>query len=263
MDTYSFLAAQLDNGLLQHKAMEPIVLKHPYLTLQDAYQIRNAGILLREGRGEKVVGYKMGLTSLAKQKQMHISAPIFGVLTDAMQIQNEQTISLKNFIQPKVEPEIAFILGEDLRGHVSLEQALAACSGVCAALDVIDSRYIDFKFTLIDVVADNTSAGGYVLGPIYNPSGFDLANLSMDLIVNDVIVEKGNSNTILGNPINSLIMLVQLLAEQGSYLKAGEIVLSGASMSAITLKPDLYVMNKTEKLGCAAVKGEGQSRLLA
>lgn len=253
MDIYSHLATQLDNSILQRKAIERISLSYPDLTLSDAYQIRNIGIRLRESRGEKIVGYKLGLTSLAKQEQMHVSTPIFGVLTNVMQVKNKQAISLKNYIQPKAEPEIAFILGKDLRGKVSPEEAIAACSGFCAALDIIDSRYIDFNFTLIDVVADNTSAGGFVLGSIQQPGKVDLAKLTISLIGNNVSIAQGNSNAILGNPINSLILLSQMLTEQGSYLKAGSIVLSGAATNAMTLKPDLQVMNETENLGYAAL----------
>lgn len=250
---HSLIAAQLDQSLRQHKAIERITLKYPDLTLQDAYQICRAGILLRQQRGEKTVGYKMGLTSLVKQKQMQVSTPIFGILTDVMQVENNHDIDLLNFIQPKTEPEIAFILGKELSGTVTAQEAYAACSGICAALDIIDSRYIDFKFTLIDVVADNTSAGGFLLGPAQHPSTIDLANLNMNLIINNEIKEQGNSNAILNNPINSLIMLSEMLAEQGYTLKAGDIVLSGASTSAITLQPGLHVINQTEKLGEASL----------
>ena len=122
---------------------------------------------------------------------------------------------------------------------------------VCAALDILDSRYIDFKFTLADVIADNCSAGGYVLGPIIKPAKMDFANLKMNLKVNEVTVEQGVSSAISGNPINSLILLSQLLAEEKSFIKAGSIVLSGASTRAVNLKPGMSIANETEVLGCA------------
>lgn len=249
MDDLSSLATRLDHSRLNIQAIPRLTLSHPDLTLDDAYRIQQAGIALREKRGETVVGYKMGLTSQAKQQQMHVSTPIFGVLTNAMRVENKQTILLSHYIQPKAEPEIAFILGKDLQGEVTAQEALAACDGLCAAIDLIDSRYIDFKFTLIDVVADNTSAGSFVLGPMQKPTGLDLANLSMDVIENKVLIEQGHSSAILGNPINSLIMLTRLLTEQGALLKAGSIVLSGAATDAKNLQPTLHFINRVESLG--------------
>ncbi len=248
---YLNYAKQLDHSLRNRQAIEP--LKNANLTLEDAYHIQKEGILLRLARGEKITGYKMGLTSQAKQTQMNISTPIFGVLTDQMEIKNKESFSITQFIHPKVEPEIAFILGKDLKGEVTMDQAWSACSGVCAALDIIDSRYIDFKFTLTDVIADNCSAGGYVLGPIKDPATIDLKNLPMDLSVNEVTVKKGNSNAILGNPINSLIMLARLLDAENSFIKAGSIVLSGASTDAIDLKPDLRIKNTAAGLGAVVI----------
>lgn len=250
-DLYTFFARQLADCRNRREAIEPITIKHPNLTLHDAYQIQKAGILLRETHGEKRVGYKMGLTSHAKQQQMQVSQPILGVLTDRMEINTEHSFAAKKLIHPKVEPEIAFILGKDLKGNVTLDEALAACSGICAALDVIDSRYIDFKFTLVDVVADNCSAGAYVLGPIKKATDFDLANLSLSLIENNVIIKQGNSNAILNNPINSLIMLAKLLAAENDYIKAGSIVLSGSATDAVTIKPGLRIANEVKGLGTA------------
>lgn len=252
MDKVTQLATLLDNSRNQHKAISRITLEHPELTLEDAYNICYAGIDIRKHRGEQVVGYKMGLTSLAKQKQMNVSSPIFGVLTNVMRAENKGEISMKQFIQPKTEPEIAFILGKDLHGKVSEQEAIAACSGFCAALDLIDSRYLDFKFTLIDVVADNTSAGGFVLGEMMHPASIDLSSLAMNTIVNGEVTERGVSSAILGNPIHSLMMLSEMLAARGAYLKAGDIVLSGAPTPAITLKAGLSVTNATESLGSAS-----------
>lgn len=247
------LAKHLDDSRCNGKVTECLTVKHPELTLKDAYQIQQAGIILRERRGEIRTGYKMGLTSRAKQEQMHVSTPIFGVLTNKMAVANNDTILLTSLIQPKIEPEIAFILGKDLKGRVSPEAALAACSGICAALDIIDSRYIDFKFTLIDIVADNCSAGGYVLGPIIKPAGIELADLSMSIKINGSIAKQGSSSAILGNPVNSLVMLAEMLDEQGEYIKSGSIVLSGTSIGATDLKPHLSIANETERLGTVTV----------
>ena len=250
---YAQLAARLDNSLLTNKAIECLTVKNPQLTVRDAYQIQSKGILLRQKRGEKIIGYKMGLTSSAKQKQMNVTAPISGVLTDKMQINDNQTISVNKCIQPKAEMEIAFITKNDLRGNVAADEALLACGGVCAAIEIIDSRYLDFKFTLIDVIADNCSASGFVLGPIIQITGIDFATLGMDFIVNQTVIEHGSSGAVSGNPVNSLILLVQQLTDQGLYLKAGSIVLTGTPTNAITLTADQHLVNKTETLGSASI----------
>ncbi|HTM64105.1 MAG TPA: fumarylacetoacetate hydrolase family protein [Gammaproteobacteria bacterium] len=248
------LAEELDSHLKSRTTLATITSQHPDLTIEDAYEIQKQGVLLRELRGEKIVGYKMGLTSVAKQQQMNITAPISGVLTDKMQVQNDREILLKNYIQPKAEMEIAFITNMDLRGNVSAEEVLHACGGVCAAIEIIDSRFIDFKFKLIDVIADNCSASGFVLGTIIKPDTIQFDNLDMNFSVNDTVIEHGNSHSVSGNPINSLVMLIKHLDKEGSYLKAGSIVLTGTPTNAITLKSGQHLVNNTGKIGKVSLR---------
>lgn len=245
------LAKFLDQATLDCREVDRLTLQDPDLSIPDAYLIQDEGVALRLlTRNEKVVGLKMGLTSKAKMKQMGVDSPIYGVLTHAMQIQDSSRMTLKGRIHPKIEPEVAFLLKSDLRGKVTAAQALEACSGVCAAMEIIDSRFKNFNFTLPDVVADNCSSSGFVLGPVIRkPHEVDLGNLGMILEVNGKPVQFGSSSAIYGHPAQSLAELCHMLDARGLYLKAGSIVLAGAATAAISLDPGTTVSTSVQDLG--------------
>jgi 2-oxo-3-hexenedioate decarboxylase len=165
------------------------------------------------------------------------------------------TVRLEEHCHPRVEPEIAFILREDLRGPVTPVQALAAVSGACAALEVIDSRYRDFKFTLPDVIADNTSAARFVLGSALMPvHGLNLGNLGIIFEVNGEIVETGSSAAVLDHPARSLAELANMLARRGDYLRAGQIILSGGATAAVPLNAGDHIRVMVEEIGTAELR---------
>ncbi|HMC47025.1 MAG TPA: 4-oxalocrotonate decarboxylase, partial [Caballeronia sp.] len=132
------------------------------LSLDDAYAIQAASIERRVTRGEHRVGVKMGFTSRAKMVQMGLSDVIWGRLTAGMQIEEGTAVDFSRFVHPRVEPEIAFVLKHPLSGNVTAPEALAAVEAIAPALEIIDSRYKDFKFTLPEVIADNASSSGFV-----------------------------------------------------------------------------------------------------
>ena len=248
----SELAKTLDNALLEAREIERLTVKVPDLALADAYRIQDAGIKFRLDRGEKLVGLKMGLTSKAKRDQMNLDSPIYGVLTDKMQVSDGSIFSLKAKIHPKIEPEIAFVMARELRGNVTPEQALAACSGICAA--ILDSRFVGFKyFSLPDVVADNSSSAYFVLGrELHKPADFDLqslANLEMVMEVDGKQVQTAPSSAISGNPVNSIVQLCELLGARGLALPAGSIVLAGAATQAVQMAAGMKVRLKVQRLG--------------
>ena len=216
----------------------------------DAYEIQSIGIRHRESLGEKVIGLKMGLTSKAKREQMDLDSPLYGVLTDKMQIQNEGSFELSGTIHPKIEPEVAFFLNKDLEGDVSREDVIDACSSVCAALEILDSRYTQFKyFSMEDVISDNSSSSHFILGPkLENFKELDLANLKMDMLINGEVSQTGNSKAISGDPVVSVIEQCKLLARRGEKLKAGSFVLAGAATAAVMLEPDMQVELNVESL---------------
>ena len=253
MTTRTDFARLLDEAQRQGKSVEPLTSLEPGLSVADAYKIQDELAALRVGRGEKVVGYKMGLTSKAKMQQMGVSSPIMATLTDAMERPSGGTVELAGSIHPKGEPAIGFRLARDLRGKVGAQEALSACDGVCAAIDLLDSRYRDFKFTLPDVIADNASCFGFVLGPWHSvPSMEALSGLAMALSLNGKVVSSGTSEAIYGHPAESLAALCALLDQSGRYLKRGSVVLAGAASPAVALKAGNRVEVAVDSLGAAA-----------
>lgn len=220
------------------------------ISIPQAYDIQSEALKLLFERGDSLIGWKMGLTSKAKMKQMGVDQPIYGALTRKMQIEAGSEFSLKGRIHPKIEPEIAFILGQDLKGRPTQEQALAACSGVCAAMEIIDSRYKNFNFTLPDVIADNCSSSAFVIGKVLkSPFDLDLGNLGIILEQDGKPVQFGSSAAIYGHPAASLCELVYMLSERDLGLKKGQIVLAGAATAAIALSPNSRISLRVQDLG--------------
>ncbi len=247
-------ARLLDEAQRLGKPIEPLTSLEPQLSVAQAYAIQNELVALRVGRGEKVAGLKMGLTSKAKMEQMGVRSPIFAVLTDKMERPCGGVLELAGSIHPKAEPEIGFRLARDINGRVTAEEALAACDAVCAAMDILDSRYRDFKFTLPDVIADNASCFGFVLGPWHPvPSMAGLSALRMTLSLNGKVVSAGSSEAIYGHPAQSLAALCSLLADSGRFLKRGSVVLAGAASPAVALKAGNRVEVSVEGLGAAVI----------
>jgi 2-oxo-3-hexenedioate decarboxylase len=228
------LARRLQDARKEAREVERLTQEVPALSLEDAYAIQEAGERLRIEAGERRVGLKMGLTSEAKRKQMSLDSPVYGVLTDRMQIPDGGTLPLKGSIHPKIEPEIAFKVGKELRGAITLEQAASACEGVTAAMEILDSRYVGFKyFSLPDVVADNSSSSLFVVSKTWHPlAGLELDKLEMAMSVNGEVKQRAVSNAISGHPLISIVQLCELLAKRDRALPAGSIVMAGAATVA-------------------------------
>ena len=209
----------------------------PELTLDDAYATQTALLSRRLARGERPVGLKLGFTSEAKMRQMGVDELIVGQLTDGMQVPDDGTIDLGALIHPRVEPEVAFLVGSDVDladPEVDLE---AAISGVTVGLEIIDSRYDGFRFDLPRVVADNTSAAVFVLGTWRPLDEVDLGDLPVTMRIGDDVVARGTTAAILGHPLHTLPRLVALGRRFGLQIPAGSVVLAGAATEAVPLRP--------------------------
>jgi 2-oxo-3-hexenedioate decarboxylase len=245
------LARDLDEAIVQRKEIAPLTKTYGDFDLETAYRVQERGIALRLARGETIAGYKMGLTSAAKRVQMNLGAPIYGLLTDTMRVEGE--VRVAEGVHPKIEPEIAFVTGRELRGKISREEALAGCSGVAPALEILDSRFIGFKyFSLPDVVADNCSSWRFVLGPLHAPR--DTGGLRMRMSLDGRVAQETNSNSISGNPIESLVQLVAMLDAHGRALPARTVVLAGAATVAEPLRPGVQVSLEVESLGEMSIR---------
>ncbi len=221
-----------------------------------SYEIQKVQLMLRLENHERLIGWKMGLTSEAKRKQMNLDSSLYGHLTDKMRVGERQVYQLEGKIHPKVEPEIAFVIGKKLEGQVTRDEAYSAIQSVCCALEILDSRYKQFKyFSMEDVIADNSSSCDFVLGPaVQDFHHLNLANLKMEMFVNGDLSQTGNSKDISGDPVHSIVELCALLSEQGRGLEPGDIVLAGAATQAVELKPGMEVRLVTEGLPAAYLK---------
>ncbi|MFP4597960.1 MAG: 2-keto-4-pentenoate hydratase [Persicimonas sp.] len=246
----TYFAEIVDSAAVAVTPITMLTAEEPDMTLEQAYDIQRASIARRLERGEELVGMKMGLTSKAKMEQVGVHSPIYGHLTGPMVAGDGDELDRDNYIHPRVEPEICFVLGRDLEGPTTPVEALDAVESVCAALEVIDSRFRDFKFTIIDVVADNASSSTVVLGnKRMSPHDLDLGNLGMVLEHNGEVAKTGSSAAIFEHPLRSLAELANLLAERGEKLHAGQIVMSGGATAAIHVDSGDHVRAQVDQLG--------------
>lgn len=244
------LAAQLDQAAREAAPIAQLTAAAPDLELDVAYDIQRAGIALRLERGERLVGMKMGLTSQAKMDQVGVHEPIYGHLTSDMMRSSGDDLHIKEQIHPRIEPEIAFVMGRELSGDVTALEALDAVDWVVAALEVIDSRYRDFQFTLPDVVADNASSTRFFLGTTRRrPDEIDLGNLGMVMSVNGEVIATGSSAAILDHPLHSLAALSAMLHRRGEALRPGQIVLAGGATAAKHVMAGDVVELEVDQLG--------------
>jgi 2-oxo-3-hexenedioate decarboxylase len=244
------LALRLDDAA-RHRAAVPQLSVDPALaslTIDDAYEIQRLSLVRRYGRGERRIGIKMGFTSRAKMVQMGVNDMIWGRLTDRMLVEPGGSISFQQYVHPRAEPEIAFLLKSPLSGRVDAMTAMAAVAAIAPAIEIIDSRYDNFTFSATDVVADNSSASALVVGA-WGDHRSDFSNRGMVLEIDGAARQIGSSAAILGNPIYSLVAAARLVAERGERLEAGDIVMAGAATAAEPVAPGQFVRLSVEGLG--------------
>ncbi|QBJ96483.1 4-oxalocrotonate decarboxylase [Rhodococcus sp. ABRD24] len=236
----------------------PVTEDWPGLDLTTAYLVQDELIARKVAQGEKVIGVKLGLTSVAKQQRMGVNSPLTAVLTDRMVLEEGSPIPMAELIHPRVEPEIVFVLGERLEGPgVTAETALAAVRSVRAGIEVIDSRYIDFKFTLPDVVADNASSSRFFLGDVErDPSELDLVIEECVLKIDGAEVDRATGAAVQGHPAEALALAANSLAERGLALEAGWIILTGGMTDAVFVEPGHPIVAEFTNLGSVTVVGE-------
>lgn len=246
----------LDNAALKVQAVKQLSGTEHTVSLEESYMVQQLVIERRCARGESPIGVKMGFTSRAKMLQMGVNDLIWGQLTDAMQIEDGAELDLSAYVHPRVEPELAFLLKSSISEQAELVDVMQATEAVAPAMEIIDSRYRDFKFSLEDVVADNASSSGFVLGA-WQPVRTNLNHLSMVLHLNGKPSAIGSSEAICGNPWKSLQHAARLTSMAGITLEPGWIVLAGAATAALQLVADVHVKTEVEQLGHVAFSVTG------
>ena len=232
-DTVAVLAARLQRAAVEVRAGTPLSDDFPDLTEADAYAIQ-AELLRRKG-GTRA-GYKLGFTSAAMREQMGVDHPNCGVLLADMRLADGR-LPAGVLIQPRVEPEIAIRLGRDLHGtQLTPDDVAAATAAVLPAIEVVDSRYRDYRFKSVDNIADNSSAARYVLGaPRALCDVGDLRRVGVRLSIDGVLTDQGTGAAALDSPLAAVAWLAAHLAARGEALRAGEVVLTGGLTRAYAL----------------------------
>jgi len=231
------LAEHCESAELEAREIIKITDDYPDMTYQDAFDIQWEIRRRKEARGHKIVGMKMGLTSWAKMAQMGVESPCYGFLADYFSIPDGGDIKVDELIHPKIEAELAFVTKTELEGPVHIGDVLKATELIMPAVEVIDSRYKDFKFDLKSVIADNSSSSRFIAGGTAKPvTDLQLKTLGVVMTINGSVVQTGAGAAVLGHPAASVAMLVNMLAERGEKLPAGSFVLVGAITAAVAIE---------------------------
>ncbi|PGY13044.1 2-keto-4-pentenoate hydratase [Bacillus sp. AFS031507] len=249
------IANELIDAENHQYSVEPLTERFSELSVSDAYQIQLEVIGKKLKAGNEVIGKKVGLTSKAMQQMLGVDEPDYGHLLDDMKITDESTVKIAEFISPKVEAEIGFILEQDLVGpNVNYLDVLMATKYVVPTIEIIDSRISEWKIKLIDTVADNGSSARVVVGKkLSTIEGLDLRTQGMVLYKNDELVATGSGTAALGHPAQAVAWLANKLHEFGITLKAGELILPGALSGAIAVKEGDTILANFGPLGNVSV----------
>lgn len=237
-------------------AIPMITDEYPDMTIDDGYAVQDELLRRWEERGREFYGYKAGLTSRAKMVQMGVDVPCFGLMMRDTCDPEGGEVPTGGLIHPRVEAEIAFVMKDDLAGpDVSIERIYAATDYVQPAIEIIDSRFKNFRFDLASVVADNCSSARVVLGGRpRRPEELDLGNLGVVLEVNGNPLAYAASGAVLGHPANVIQLLVSWLHERGKILKAGTVVLAGAVTEAHYIHPGDAICARFQDMGTINVR---------
>lgn len=245
------IAAELAAAARARTPVEPLTERIAGFDVDDAYAVQELGVAERLRTGARRVGWKVGLTSAAMQRQLGVDQPDRGPLLDDMEVADGGSVALTGLIAPRVEGELAFRLARDLAGPgVDVRDALAATAIVQPALEVVDSRIAGWRVALADTVADHASCARFATGgPGRAPSELDLAALELTLAVDGEPVERGLGSAVLGHPARALAWLANALAEKGEALRAGDVVLAGAVHAALPVTGPALVAASVPWLG--------------
>lgn len=250
------LAEHLENAELQARDVTKITDDHPDMDWDDAYAIQDEIRRRKEARGQKTVGLKCGLTSFAKMKQMGVETPVFGFVADYMARPDGGEIRTSELIHPKVEAEICIVTKAPLKGpgcHVAA--VMAATDFVVPAVEVIDSRYRDFKFDLKSVIADNTSSSRFVIGGRPRDlDELDLRTLGVVLEINGEIKTMAAGAAVLGHPLAAVAMLANHLGARDQDIPAGTFIMTGGVTEAYAVKAGDCVAVRFQDLGTVSMR---------
>jgi 2-keto-4-pentenoate hydratase len=242
------LAAELAQAERSRESIAPLTSAYPDIDVVDAYEIQLINIRQRVAEGARVLGHKVGLSSLAMQQMMGVDEPDYGHLLDEMQVFADVPVTAGRYLYPRVEVEVGFILAADLPGADCTEDdVLAATEALVPSIELIDTRITDWKIALCDTIADNASSAGFVLGKArVSPADVDVKAIDAVLTRNGEVIAEGRSDAVLGNPVTAVAWLARKVESFAVRLRKGDVVLPGSCTRAIDARPgDEFVADFT------------------
>ena len=247
-------AQALQSARDNRQPIAPISTTYGIEGLEAAYEVAAINSRLHIERGHRIVGKKIGLTSKAVQQQLGVNQPDFGILFEDMEVLNGQEVSSSRLMQPKIEAEVAFVVGKDLEGtQPSWASFLNCIAYALPALEIVDSAITDWKISLVDTVADNASCGLYVLGDQPVAIGaLDLGALGMQMTINGLVSSVGTGAACMGHPLRAAFWLATTMAQRGERLRAGEIIMSGALGPMVPVRAGDAIQAQIGALGSVA-----------
>ena len=228
------IAADLYEAEKSNKPIDTLTSRYPEITLDDAYDIQKFGLDMRLADGARIVGRKIGITSRGMMQMLNCDSPDYGYLLDTMMLLEGSACHTDELNSPRLEGEIAFIMGEDICGPaVTPANIMNATAYIVPCLELCDLRYNSWKITVRDTISDNAGAARYIIGGAPKKiSEVNLRNIGMVFEKNGDLISSAAGVEVMGNPINAMTWLVNKLAEYGDGLKKGDIVLSGSFVAA-------------------------------
>ncbi|WP_027848772.1 2-oxo-3-hexenedioate decarboxylase [Marinospirillum minutulum] len=250
------LATYCEDAELKQQEIIKVTDKYPEMTYRDAFDVQWEVRRRKVARGHKIVGMKMGLTSWAKMAQMGVEQPCYGYLADYFSVPEGGEIKMDELIHPKIEAEIAFVTKAPLKGPgIHIGDVLRATDFIIPAVEVIDSRYKDFKFDLKSVIADNSSSSRFITGGrMARLEDVDVKNLGVVMEINGEIVATGAGAAVLGHPAASVAMLANMMGERGEEIPAGTFIMTGGITAAVTVNRGDSINIRYQDLGSITAK---------
>jgi 2-oxo-3-hexenedioate decarboxylase len=249
------LAQNLDRALLSHRATPQWSGSVP-LTLAQAYRVQSRGAALRCARGDVIVGLKQAFTNRAMTQRLGIAEPVTGLLCRGMQLADGGTLDMAALFNPRVEVEVMFKLARPLPADATPAQAQACIEALAVAIEIVDSRYRDFRFNVHDAVADNASACAFVIGP-WMPPAMEVGARAVTLAVNGIVVASGTTSAILDHPLQALCNVARLAARDDRPLAAGSLVLAGSAIDPFGIAPGQEVLARIDGVGSVGFAASG------
>jgi len=240
---------------IEHRTgIPPLTDDAPELTVDAAYDIQDRVLAKHAANGAKITAAKLGLTSVAKQRQMNVAEPLYGWFTDRMELPGDNVLEVARFIQPRAEPEVAFRTNRELAGPgVTGAEVLAATDAIAPAIDILDSRFTGYQFTLADVTADNSSAAAYAVGEWTEPEN-DLRLTGCVFEKNGDMVATASGAAVMEHPAAAMAWFVRKLHQRGKVLAAGSVVLAGSWTAAIPVAAGDIVSASFDRVGAITVR---------